>query len=473
MEGSGSTWSKTSNPKMVDIRGNYEFQAVIGKFIEKMGFQIDSTRILDDGSIDFKAQTLNPMGGKVLSIIRASAYARPVNENDIKDLFDAMNDMGAVRAAYITTSGFSDEAVEAAKDKPISLINKYQLMDSIEKRGLLQDKELMEALDTFGMAEQHFQGYEQSFDIGMSQGQIKSYFDGKAKKGEKPAAIMLRYAPLTVLKVVTIKEVWTEDQTLQAQEKKDYMFINLNNLDLYYVTQKRKRNTTEQLLMRSDILRKIFSLPPESKEHLINLLDHGDLPMEDLQGEELSILKNKKVIEIYEGDRAKAMELVDWALYFLEGVRETVVMIIDEILSEVSSLDSETAKKAEVEKVKKKVTAVIRMPHLYGGLYDIWKYLEALKGLRPDSEIDTINSTSKEIGRLIKSIMKGKVFAEGIIFMPYFRTKYVDEKSKVTKYEILMAPRFKSGKPTDEDEAETSAPKIKRKPLAGEYKLIR
>jgi hypothetical protein len=166
---------------MPEIDSALEFQQVIGRFIEKMGFQIDSAKVQDDNSVDFSAQTTNPMGGRVLSIIRASSYSRLVSEGDIIDLNKVMNQSGAVRAAYITTSGFSEEAVEAAKDKPISLINKYQLMDSLEKRGLLTDKDLMESLDKFGMGEQHFQGFEQSFEFGKTDEQAKNYFLGKAK----------------------------------------------------------------------------------------------------------------------------------------------------------------------------------------------------------------------------------------------------------------------------------------------------
>ena len=112
---------------MPEIESNMEFQAVIGKFIEKMGFGIVSTKILDDGSIDFTAQTTNPMGGRITSLIRASTYSRMVNSADIGDLFRAMSAVEAVRAAYITTSGFSDDAVEAAKDKPVSLINDLEV----------------------------------------------------------------------------------------------------------------------------------------------------------------------------------------------------------------------------------------------------------------------------------------------------------------------------------------------------------
>jgi len=459
---------------MADAKSNYEFQGIIAKFIEKMGFQVESTRILDDGSVDFRAKTTNPMGGQVYSLIRASAYNRLVNGNDVDSLNDAMKASNAIRAAYITTSGFSDDAIEAARDKPLSLINKFQLMDSIEKRGLLSDSELMESLDKLGMGEQHFQGYEQSFRNAKNEGEIKQSFLSKAKKGEKVMQIESRYAPVTVLKVVTSKEVYTEDQTLSTIEKKDYMFVNLNNLDLYYILQRRKKNATENLLMRSDILKKIHTLPPESKEHLMHLLDYGDLPIEDLQGKELSILKNKKVIDVYEGKRMKKGDLSEYVQFALDGLIETINMIVTEITTGISGMGEDSDKKKEEEKPKKKVMAEVSMPHLYGGKYDIWKFLEAEKGISYGAEIDSLTYTSTEVSSMLKSIMKGKVKSEGIIFMPYCRVKYADEKDKVLRYENMMLPKFK-GQDKRAKESEAKGPKIevKRKAPSSPYRIIR
>ncbi|MFH0862853.1 MAG: restriction endonuclease [Candidatus Altiarchaeota archaeon] len=458
---------------MTDYQGSLEFQAVIGKFIEKMGFEIESVKVLEDGSIDFKARTASPMGGKVTSLIRASVYSRQVNANDIEDLNGTMGETGAVRAAYITTSGFSDDAVEIAKDKPISLINKYQLMDSIEKRGLITDRSLMESLDRFGMGEQHFQGIEQSFASSKTDPQAREYFETLAKKGsEKVANLEVRYCPLTVLKVISQKDVWTEDQTIRSVEKKDYLFVNLNNLDLYYMIQKRKKNATERLLLRSDIIKKIFGLPEESKQYLLNLLDYGDLPIEDLQGMDLSILKNRKVIDTYEGNRMKKGDFTEYVQMFLEGLVETINMIVDEILYGLSSWGEGTEKKTEEVKPKKKVMAVVNMPHVFGGIYDIWKYLETTRGLRTDASIDALNYSSNDVSKILKSVMKGKVRPEGVLFMPYFRAKYLDKEGKVSKYEMLVTPKFRDE--AAKDAAEKTPPKPPRKmPPAGEFKLIK
>ncbi|MBU0763110.1 MAG: restriction endonuclease, partial [Candidatus Altiarchaeota archaeon] len=190
---------------MVDEINTIEFKDVIEKFIKKMGFDVESATPAAEGVVDFRAITRNPVGARVVSLIRASTTPQLVKDEDVLNLYRRMSEVAAVRAAYITTSGFSDGAVETAKDKPISLINKYQLIDSLEKRGLMSDKELMDALDTFGMAEKHFQGVEQSFVTSQPMSSAAKYFEAKAGKKEKVLRIAGRYAPLEIFKIQTFK----------------------------------------------------------------------------------------------------------------------------------------------------------------------------------------------------------------------------------------------------------------------------
>lgn len=454
---------------MVEQGSLFEFGEVIAKFITRMGFDIDSSEPREDG-VDFVAKTTNPMGGKVVSLIRASRMSRLVNEEDIESLHEAMDAAKAVRSAYITTSGFSDEAVEEAKDKPISLINKYQLMDSLEKRGLSGDKDLMDSLETFGMAEKHFQGIEQSFKFSKSEAEARDFFEAKAKKEEKIATLRLRYAPLSVLRVVTSRNIMTADQTLRREDMRDYMFVNLNNLDLYYITQKRKKGGTQYTLHRSDIVNKINNLPGDSKEHLLHLLDHGDLPVEDLEGKDLSILKNTKVINIYEGKK-RGGALTD---VILAEFTDTVSIITKEVITAITAM-GETAEEPVVKKPERNVTAEVNMPHVYGGLYDIWKYLDVERGVNQEATMDPIIHSSREVGKLMESVMGGSVKNEGILFMPYYRAKYVDEKKRVKKYEILFSPQFKKEMITHEKKELKTAPRIKAKkrPLAGDFRLIK
>lgn len=459
-----------------------DFKAVIGEFISKMGFTVENAEKISEGSFDFKALTKNPMGGNVVSLIRASAYTKMVGGDDINDLYRKMADIGAVRAAYITTSSFSENAIEQAREKPISLINKYQLIDSIEKRGLLEDSGLMRSLESYGMGERHFQGREQSFVRSMRSDEVRGLFQAKAGKHEKVSRPKLRYAPVEVFKAVTHRDLNTLDDTIRHIETKDYIFVNLNNLDLYYIQNKRKLSGIERLLMRSDIIAKIHYLPPNPKENLFHLLQHGDMPFDTLSDKDLAILENKKVIDVYEGKRHSG-ELVEYLQMALDGILETVNMVVNEITTGIGSMGEGSTTERPEKPVEKKVAAQVTMPHLYGGIYDLWKYLKSMNGVVSTAEIDPMRFNSKEVGELLGWILNTQMSAQGIIFMPYYRTKYIDSKTNaVTKYEILYTPQFKDPKKMATVEAEEkekpkkrTTPKVKgRKPTPSEkFRLIR
>lgn len=460
-------------PDVEPISLGDDFKRIISVFVNRMGFNVESDGQLPDGSLEFIATTTNPIGGKITSIIRASPYVRPVSKEDVLDLSNSMIKHGAVRAAYITTSDFSDSAKEAASELPISLISKYHILESLESRGYGWDKELVQSLEKYGLAEKYFQGAEQSFTPSKNYTEVKEYFESKGKKknifgkvvsADVPIKTRLRYAPVAVFKFVTVKDFWTGTKELRKVEKKDYLFLNLNNLDLYYILQQRKKNVTEMTLNASDIIRKIVALPDDSKTFLMYLLQHGDLLAEDFESVDLTILKNKKVIQTYEGDKEKpASDFTEMAEKLLEGTLETIMMVVEDIISGITTMGEGPSTKTEEEKPKKKVEAYILMPSIYGGVYDIWKYLETEKSLKIDSEVDPVVYSSNSQIPLLSAILKANVRPEGIIFLPYYRSKYMDPKSqKVTKYEILYVPKFKQEgeKEVEEKKVKTVLPRV-------------
>jgi len=475
-------------PDIDSLAYGEDFERTLSAFVGKMGFQVEAVERLHDGSLEFSAKTTNPMGGKIISLIRASPYIRPVSKDDVLDLNKSMLSRGAVRAAYITTSEFSPEAEEAARELPISLIGKYQILEGLENRGFGGDKELISALEKFGLAEKYFQGVEQSFVVGRENLEAKKYFEGRGKKknflgkvvgADVPIQIRLRYAPVAVYKFVTIKDVWTGTQELRKVEKRDHLFMNLNNLDLYYLLSKRKKNVTETTLNISDLIRKISTLPEDSRTYLMHLMQHGDLLVEDFESVHLTILKNKKVIETYEGDKEKPLkDLTDMAEQFLEGILETMIYIVDELLTGITSMGDEGAKKEE-EKPKKKVGAAVNMPDALGGVYDLWNLMEAERGRKLDSDLDPVVYSSSNQIPLLSAILKASVSCEGVMFLPYYRAKYINPKTKkVTKYEILYVPRFKESERREEaaeKKGKGAVPLIKtKKDFSGQpYRVIR
>jgi hypothetical protein len=425
-----------------------DFQDTIKIFIERMGFTTIRVDELADGSRDFLSQTTNPVGGQVLSLIRASPYNRFVGEADVESLYEKALKEKAVRAAYITTSDFDRSAVEYSRERPLSLINKYQIIESMEKRGLTGDRELVELLGKYGLAEKHFLGKEHSFETRASREEVESYFKAKAAKTllgkpkETVSRIGQRYAPVGVFKASKFKDVWTGEQYLRKTESRDYIFVNLHNLDLYYLSEKRQGNKVERQLMRDGVLRDITELPVASRAHLMDMLKHGDLPIEALDDKDLAILKNKKLISVYEG-RKDTTDSMEQFKRFLEGVNEVVIIIIDDILDALSSGISETEKTRPTKDAKKKVTAQLNLPHQKGGKYDLVHYLKIREGANHDLEADSIDYPSKELTELLSTVFKADIESQGLLFIPYFRARYTKAGSdKLSKYELYVAPSF-------------------------------
>lgn len=432
-----------------------EFQEAIGLFIQRLGFEIDDVEILPDGSRQFEVHTVNPVGGKFTSIIRASPYKRNVNADDVEDLHESMMAREAVRAAYITTSEFSTKAQDFASEKPISLIDKYLIIDSVEKHGMLKDEKLMEALEKFGMGERHVDAQEQSFVYGKSKQEEEAYFKSKVAKTflgkpmDSPVKIVLRYAPVSEFRVTSSQERMDHDQHLRDVENREYVFVNLNNLDMYYILRKRRRNKVGLQFNRTNILRRISELPERPREHLIHLLEHGDMPLEDLEGKEFTILKNKKLAQTYTSDDLpKSMS--DRITDILTEITDTILIIVTEIVG------GEASEPGGGEQAKKYIaSAALDLPHDAGGEYDIMDYLQVQRGRIPDVETDPIMHSSREVASLLKSIFGARIEPKGIIFMPYKRCRY--EKTKdhsFSKYEVLVAPALKTRQDIEGDKTD-------------------
>jgi len=152
--------------------------------------------------------------------------------------------------------------------------------------------------------------------------------------------------------------------------------------------------------------------------------------------------------------------------------------IVDELISGLTTMGEGSTTK-DAEKPKKKVEAYVTMPDTYEGIYDMWAFLETEKGHKIDSELDPLVYSSGSQIPLLSAILKAKVTTEGIIFLPYYRAKYMNPKSKkVTKYEILYVPKFRQAEKTEEGEVKkvpVGMPRIiTKKDFTGQpYRLIR
>ena len=108
----------------------YEFENYISKLLTKMGFEVEVTQYSNDGGIDLIATYEKPIfSGKY--IVQCKKWATSVGQPEVRDLYGVVMDQRANKGILITTSDFTSQAYEFAKNKNIELINGSILRDLI------------------------------------------------------------------------------------------------------------------------------------------------------------------------------------------------------------------------------------------------------------------------------------------------------------------------------------------------------
>jgi restriction system protein len=99
-----------------------------------------------EGVFEFYGIDPNPfLGGKIL--IQAMRSTVPIGVSSVKELFGSLIHEGAIKGVLVTTSDFTTEAIEFAKNKPLSLINGNKLLALFENHGQQPQANLQEIIN--------------------------------------------------------------------------------------------------------------------------------------------------------------------------------------------------------------------------------------------------------------------------------------------------------------------------------------
>jgi len=467
-----------------------DFEKLISSFIQRMGFKIESSTRTPAGEIIYTAKTVNPMGGEIKSLVLAEPHEEDVTEDRLEELHKRMLEEEAARAAYITTSDFTADAVEYAKGKPISLINKFQLIESLNRMGIHIDKELHDLLERHGLTEFRFKNIKHLFEVGKTMKEAKSHFSKKRKKKslgmfgslETVNQVKLVYAPTSIFKVDSIDTSGARHVPPSVIGHDDYLFVNLANADLFYIIRKRRAERREYALMSTDVLRRILNLPEDAYKHLIDLIDHGELPGEDLEGKELSILKSNKLVGKYETEKMAGplAAVQNWAhvvLYVVQELFDLVTIVIHDITGTAPEDISRELHQVEASDAKPMITARIPMPHLKGGLYDLGKFFELKRGAEVKFDEDRVRYPSKKIAGILGKILYAVVEPRGLVFMPYYAATFEDPERHTIRREYLPVPQPKIEEPEKKKKKRKIIKAPKRKQDVGfegiPYKIVK
>jgi restriction system protein len=97
------------------------------------------------GVFEFSGIDPNPfLGGKIL--IQAIRSTELIGVSSVKELFGSIIHEDAIKGIMVTTSDFSTEAIEFAKNKPISLLNGNKLLALFENHGQKPQTNLKEVI---------------------------------------------------------------------------------------------------------------------------------------------------------------------------------------------------------------------------------------------------------------------------------------------------------------------------------------
>lgn len=119
----------------------YEFEQLIVCLLKKMGFLVEQTSLSGDGGIDIIAYNREPIyKGKYL--IQCKNWENPVGQREVRDLYGVVMSEQANKGILITTSYFTEQAVQFAENKNIELIDYDVLINLLNKYGIsvLTDK---------------------------------------------------------------------------------------------------------------------------------------------------------------------------------------------------------------------------------------------------------------------------------------------------------------------------------------------
>lgn len=252
---------------------------------------------------------------------------------------------------------------------------------------------------------------KKAFISGKTDNEILEYFREKRRKflaNEKIAEIDRRYFPVGRFHIKSIRE---------DIESKDYAYVNLNNGELHYV-----RN--HGIKTGSNLIKKIVELPEDIRKNLFNLMSENSMEMERFGSKDIAnILERKGLARVY-------------------SIRKPTIsdIIVGEITSSLQSFATGKAVVSSIPVVEKR-----RIRKRIGKIkinksYNLDNFLDTRipeSGFDPDKII----YNPKEVIEVISRLLKRDVVYEDIIYLPYYKCKYVTPKG--ARYLKLISPKFR------------------------------
>jgi HJR/Mrr/RecB family endonuclease len=111
-----------------------KFEELVAYIYTRAGYTTELTPSTRDHGVDIKVWSLPAIvGNPFLTVVQAKQKRKnKVGEGDIRDLIGTKSIQKAEKAALVTTTDFSKDAIVTAKDQRIDLIRFYELTDAMK-----------------------------------------------------------------------------------------------------------------------------------------------------------------------------------------------------------------------------------------------------------------------------------------------------------------------------------------------------
>lgn len=252
---------------------------------------------------------------------------------------------------------------------------------------------------------------KKAFISGKPDGEVLDYFRNGGRKfltKEKIGEIDRRYFPVGRFHIKDIRG---------DVESRDYVYVNLNTGELYYIK-------NHSIKSGSNLIKKILELPEDARKNLFNLMSEGSMDMERFGSKDIAnILERRGLAKVYSIRKPSLLDI-----------------ILEEILSIVKTFVTSKAVVSSIPVVEKRRIRKRIGKVKINKFYNLENFIDARipeSGFDPDRIIYKPN----DVLDVIMQILKRDVVYEDIIYLPYYKCKYVT--SKGARYLTLISPKFK------------------------------
>ena len=128
-----------NQPESIDIDSldGHDFEALIVKLLEKMGFTIGEKKLSADGGIDIEAKNFDPLTSGTY-IIQCKRLSKKIGEPIIRDLYGVVHSKNANKGLLITNSEFTNSAKKFSEGKQLELVDGEKLRSLLIQYKILQ-----------------------------------------------------------------------------------------------------------------------------------------------------------------------------------------------------------------------------------------------------------------------------------------------------------------------------------------------